>query len=361
MLLFPILFLLIYIGGSWLTKGKIFHSLFQAFPENYLLAVFDTTSDSNDTILTYYNKDFAPIYKQKLKMGTIDGLTGLPHSFENKIYLAPTGVWKKKDMESIVELDTTSEKSIIYDLKKTGIWNLAVSSQFIFFTADHTEMTGVNLIRLDKKTKKQESLDFYKEEISRIDVYGQKLYVFANGENESNCYVYDINTFTLENTVDFTPYGRNPVDTCFIDQKLYFPLDTDQYDKPVHILVSWNLITNEIEKIDLPLSHPRQIVTYKDYLLISHDKEENSDYGSLSIYNLKNGEISKQKLKNDARQMEVKEDRLYVLEAAFPRMGVYQLNSEKEEVKQIGEYELKSMDGQFKTYYMPGFFVAPDP
>ncbi|MCI8371449.1 MAG: hypothetical protein HFI75_03470 [Lachnospiraceae bacterium] len=86
--------------SKWILKGRVLNPFLHSFLEEYLLAVFDTTSNANHTILTYYDSDFEPVYKQHLTMGSIDGLAGLPVQSGNKIYMALTGIWKKNDINS---------------------------------------------------------------------------------------------------------------------------------------------------------------------------------------------------------------------------------------------------------------------
>lgn len=353
--------------SQWILKGKVLDPLFRSYPEEYLLAVFDTTSKANNTILTYYDSDYEPVYKQQITMGSINGLAGLPVQSENKIYMAPTGFWWTNDIDSIVELDKTTGESHIYDVERKGVWNLAANEQYLFFTAADRKSAGISLIRIEKKTEKQKSLEFRRDEIDRIDrmdVYGQKLYVFACGESRSWCDIYDIDILALEERLDLTSYGKEPADTCLVGDLLYIPLCTDLNDNSIQTLLCLNISTKEIKNIDLPADSPRQIEAYQEYLLISHEGRNYDDYGSLTLYHPADEKVVNCELQSVPEQIAVRGNELYILDGAHEEMGVYSLDGEHGKVKLTKKHKLKSKDSQLRSYHMPGFFfqeaIAPN-
>lgn len=62
------------------------------FPDNYLLAAFDTTdTGENKGSLIYYDDNFKEVFRQSVPMGNSCDADRPPISYENKIYVAPQG------------------------------------------------------------------------------------------------------------------------------------------------------------------------------------------------------------------------------------------------------------------------------
>lgn len=338
-------------------KEKVFNQ----FPKSYDFAVIDTTGQSNNSYIYYYNTAGEKVYEQNIKMGYMGDTFSFPQIEGTNMYTTPWGIDLIRDLSVVLEYNIRTGEYSTYDTTMYSANSLAVTDQY-FFTVNTIDNV-TKLARTNRSTLKTDIIEFPEYYIGKIAVYNDILYAFGtNSMDDKNADFIEISTSTMEvlSKKNIREYGECPAEsTLLIGDNLYFTFPyKNQKDEetPNNTLTVFNTKTKEFTNIELPDFTPFQLLKYQDNIIISHVDPVLDEGNSLSIFNTKTGDVKNVQLENTPRQLVINKDYLYSLDITNRSVCKYQLKDN--ELTLVHTYSIKSRNEN--TYYFLSGLVTSE-
>lgn len=328
------------------------------FNKNFNIGVIETTEQDNESYITFYNEAFQKIQAKKIEMGSMGSPFDLPRVYGRNMYVIPKGIGALKDLTVLMEYNMDTGEYKTYDMKQPGLNSFSVDSRYVY-TANTLNYTS-KISRCDRNSGEIKAISIKDTYVSRIDLYGDRLYVFAAliGGSETEAYLYLIDTkdFKIMDKIDITKYGISQYYSARVGDSIYFTNQTelmDNNEQGTNNLCRFNIRDKTLSNIKLKESYPFQILEYKDKLIISHFDMVQARGRKITIYDPKSGNQQSATLDNDLNQILIRNDKLYSMDN--DNMYVYSISGS--EFKLINKVDVHTKRENDKKFYLAGFFL----
>lgn len=325
-----IIFLLFFfLSGCDQTKKEI--------NDKYKVAIIETSSKNENSLITYYNENLEQNKTIKLKYAELGSNFYNPNYSNDVVYLVPRGLQGKHNTHKIIGLDTLTDNIKDYNIERTNILCTATNDKYIFSVSNLNAISY--LTRFSKTDDTIKEITYPNEYLSLVAADNEKVFAFVNtiknDVNHSELKVYNANNLDLLNTIDITEYGINQTKYYLNDNYLFFSNPYDKYDQPNNILAIYNIKDNSISKLTLMENYPDDIIQLdQNRLLISCTNQVQLDGTSIIIYNMLKNEEIKYNLKFPIMDIQVVANKLYVL-SSDDTLSVYDINDGFDLIKSV--------------------------
>lgn len=323
---------------------------------NFEFCVIETTEQKNQSILSFYDKNFKRIGQHKIPYADYGSLFTPPVAMNNNVYAIPEGVPYVKELEIVLEYHLKDGTVTEMNFKKPGLFSFAVSTDSIYTT---NMLNGTSSIsKYHKKTGKVERINTPSTVRNYNFIYSchDGVYVTANQSKQNNTksYLIKINPdhFRIEWEKDISDIGSETTFFYSDNKYLYFTVPKDKKYNPESYLVRMSLKKQKIRKINLPYVNPQQIKPYKDKLLITHNDMHGTG-NNITLFYPKTMQSKLLTLEHNIDQMEVKDDKIYVLGEDM----MYRYRLEKDKLLLEKKTNVQTKKGGSIYYYISSFFV----
>lgn len=327
----------------------------ERFDQDFSLAVIETTEQSNQSILTFYDHDLVKVGTQKINLGGMGSSFDLPRVYRQKMYVIPKGLGNQKDLTVVLEYDLATGSYQTYDMKQPGMNSFAVNERAIYTANTLNNASIIN--RYDKSSGSLKTIS--KEGIysGRIDLYDDTLYVFAMSKDNAGVksYLYRIDTpsFTITDILDISSSGTGQNDSLQIGDDLYFTNQNELSGQGSDHLSKFNRKDKTLVNIQLTEKYPFQILPYKDQLIISHYDLVQLQGNKITIYDPKTGAQQVVALENSLAQIFIQGDQLYARDGEY--LYVYGIVGTA--FKLIKKVDIYTQRENRTFFYLSGFFM----
>lgn len=305
-----ILCLLFLVGCKAKEESKI---------DNFFIGVIETTQSEEKSSITYYDSNLKELGVRNLKFADLSSYWNDLGYFDHTIVLIPTGLMKKKDTEKILTLNLNNLEVTEYPINRVNIGCANQNEEYVYAASNlngEAYITGRN-----KQTGevKEVKLDKVRAYVSNLTAYKDNLYAFYFNQNDdgdvvSGLHIYDKN-LVLTKTINLNEFGWSFLKTLVHEDKMYIPNARDIHDQESNKLLVLDLITNEIQSIDLPYTEPNDIVAYNNSVIISHSSIVEPNGSLISMYDIQTGNITSFDLKCNIARIDIVDNILVVLNA----------------------------------------------
>jgi hypothetical protein len=325
------------------------------YNSKYMIAVIETTEQDNQSIINYYDNDLNIVNSQELPYGTMGNLFYTPIIYDNNMYTIPQGLGYKKDSGIVIGMDLDSGKIKEYKIGKIAMNSLAVNVNYIFTCNTLNGISSIN--EYDKNSGKVTSVDINEVYISKIFINNEILYAFGqikgdNGKLASYLYTFD-DSLNILNKKDISTHGSGQYKVTLVGKQLYFTNSTDSEDKPSDILSLLSLDKGDISDITLSEINPLEIIEYKNKIFVSHCNLTQVSGKKLTILDRSNNTQKIVEFNHDLLQMQVKNDKLYVID----QENLYVYKIENDQFIPEKQVKIKTTGNKKELYYVSGFFM----
>lgn len=326
------------------------------------IAIVWTTSEKNQSILNFYDKNLNFIKTKTLPYGTLSDYMTLPFSYEKSVYFIPGGVPLQNEFEFVLAYHPSTHSCQKYHIGMPGLLQVSVSEDAIF-TVNELNFTSY-ISKFDKKTKQISRISSDTISYDTIYYYDGFLYTTGKENKEKNAkqYLFQIqpDSMKLLWKEEITKYGQGCLFFCGVEDKLYFSLPYDQKEQENNALMAFSFKNSKkkLEKISLSASFPQQIKKMGEYLFISHGDlvGEDQDEGSISIWNLNTKESKVFSLSHPISQMEVDELSNVIYLLGKETLYQYSFDAQKKELFLQKKVKLEKQEEETIYSYIGGFF-----
>lgn len=323
---------------------------------NYEFCVIETTEQKSQSILSFYDKNLNRIGQHKIPYADYGSLFTPPVVMNNNVYAIPEGVPYVKELEIVLEYHLNDGTVTEMNLKKPGLFSFAVSSDSIYTT---NMLNGTSSIsKYNKKTGKVERINTPSTVRNYNFIYscGDGVYVSADqsSQNKTKSYLIKINPdhLSIEWEKDISNIGSETTFFYSDNKYLYFTVPKDKKYKPESYLARMSFKDQKIKKINLPYVNPEQMKPYKDKLLISHNDMHGTG-NNITVFDPKTLQSELLTLDHNVDQMEVKDDKIYILGEDM----MYRYRLEKNKLLLEKKTNVQTKKGGSIYFYISSFFV----
>lgn len=321
------------------------------FLSDFDLAVIETTSNANESVISYYDSQLNQVGKQQFPYGSMGSPFDIAKVHNRKMYVIPKGLGQTKDLGIVMGLNLKNGETTTYDFNQLSMNSFCVNGEDIYTVNTLNGDSYINAY--DVKSKNTTYLKIEQTYVSKLDCYGDTLYAFGCRTNENNViesflYVIDLHNFSITKKLDLTAHGNSQYYTLLKENTLYFTNARNHLDEDNQILTAYHLDTEKLEAISLPEANPLQIIDYKDELWISHCNLVQQEGHTLTIYNPKTRQSKVVTFNHLILQIAIKDDRFYASDGTY--LYMYQINSDT--LKLIKNVKILTQP----TYYVSSFF-----
>lgn len=323
---------------------------------NYAFCVIETTGQKNQSYLSFYDKNFKKISQQKIPYGDCGSNFVPPIVMNNNVYAIPLGVPSVKDLEIVLEYHLKDGTVSEIDFKKPGLFSFTVSSNAIYTTNMLNGLSSIS--KYNKKTGKLKRINTPSKvrDYDYLYACNNGIYVSASQSKhgKTKSYLIKINPdhLKIEWEKDISQIGSGTEFFYSDNEYLYFTVPTDENDKPESNLVRMSFKDQQVKVINLPYDNPEQIKPYKNNLLITHNDMHGTG-NNITLFNPKTMQSKLLTLDHNIDQMEVKDNKIYVLGEDM----MYRYHLEKDKLFLEKKANVQTKKGGIIYYYISSFFV----
>ncbi len=332
-------------------------SLADAVAEKGEIAIIKTTEQAKDGALIFYDADLNEIGTKTMQYATLSDYFSKPFVYQNKLFLAPQGYGNSKEEDKILEIDLTTWQEKVYQIEQTGSNYCCANSDYIYSVSN---LNGVTyLTRTSRADGSLKTVDFSDMIALYLICDENNVYVFGLIDDATAEYFYDSKIFVYDralnllNKVEDDTISFNTSNALITDDKVYFTCPLDKNDNEINVLSVLDRKSNQISQINLAQTLPWSIVKKDDILLISHfDIVTWQGAAGITFYDINSGESSYQALEHAVAQIELRDDKLYIL--GEDNLFKYQVDYNEKQLKLLKKVALTHADG----YYICGLFAV---
>lgn len=305
--------------------------------EKYEVAVIETTSNKEKSLITYYNEKLEKVGSKYLKYAELGTNFYNPVYHKEEIYIVPRGVQGEHNEKKVISLNLNTAEDTYYTVNKTNIICIAVNNKYLFAASNLNAVSY--LTRTDFKEGKEKELAFNNEYLSLVVATDSYALAFLSSIDNQNMYskinVYDSESLKLIKSIDITEYGINQTKYCLDNNKLYFANAYDKYDMPTNKLGILDMSDFSLSEVALDFNSPDDIqLLSNNRLLISCTDVVQSDGTNVIIYQIDTGDQTVYDLKVPILNIRTFDDKLYVLSSDY-RLNVFNINDDMKLIKGI--------------------------
>lgn len=315
---------------------------------DYSVAVIETTSNVEKSLVTYYDGNLKKINSKFLDYAELGTNFYNPIYHDDQVYLVPRGLQGKHDEKKVISLNLADGENTEYDVNRNNIICAATNEDYLFAGSNLNAVSYLTRIKYEDKSEKE--ITFKNEYLHLVAVSDQYVIVFltsttAGYENTySKINVYDINSFELKKSIDITELGITQTKYCLNNNNLYFSNAYDKNDEATNVLGVLNLNDLSLSKIVLECDYPDDIqYLSEDKLLISCTDVVRSDGTKVIELDTKTGEQTIYDLGIPILNIKVSKNKLFVLSSEYI-LNVYSID---DGMKLIESTEHKLTEGNY--------------
>ncbi len=313
---------------------------------DYSIAVIETTSNDEKSLITYYDDNLKKINSNFLDYAELGTNFYNPIYHDDQVYLVPRGLQGKHDEKKVISLNLTDGENNEYDVNRNNIICTATNEDYLFAGSNLNAVSYLTRIKYEDKSEKE--LAFKSEYLSLVAVSDQYVIVFLTSVGYENIYskinIYDIDRLELKKSIDITELGINQTKYCLNNNILYFSNAYDKNDKATNVLGVLDLNDLSLSKVVLECNYPDDIQCLtEDKLLISCTNVVLSDGTKLIELDTKTGEQTIYDLGIPILNIKASKNKLFVLSSEYI-LNVYSIN---DGMKLIKSTEHKLTEGNY--------------
>lgn len=285
---------------------------------NYRYGVIETTGQENRSYISFYDANLKKIGEKSIKYGSMGDGFSLPIVFDNHMFIVPKGIYHKKELTFVMSYDLFKGKVEKYNTGLQNMNNISVDEDNVYSVNTMNNITSI--VKYNRKTQDLSKKEMPEVYIGYIEIYGNKLFAFGEGEEagkiKSYLYIFDSNTLDILEKVDISNIGFGQYYTVMKGDKLYFPTSfsieaTDGL--PTNKLSEYNHETGQIITYTLKENYPFQIMEYEDKLLITHFDPVAVKGNKVSIFDVKDGSSDVIEFNHNIEQLELDGENVIIL------------------------------------------------
>ena len=331
-------------------------NLNQIFKHDFKIAVIQTSSTKFKSYLSLFDENLNFISRIKINYGGLSHCWDFPKSIENKIFINIKGtdfLLKSK----VLELDFEKKKYKIHDVGQKFNTCFCVDKENIYAA----NCTGsANIVKHNLKKNINQKLIIPECYITHMKIYDGKLFAFGNFfHNYIKNFVYaiDANKLKIIKKIDIKEFSVGQYDFIKIMDNIFFgglsqikKHNGNFIESENNIFCGLNLRDNKIKKIYLDEISPKQILLYKNKLIISHD-DWHQNKKKLSVYNLDTGEKKLVDINNFPYQIWLDKNKIYSVD----QKKICKYNADNFLLER--EFNLETKKNLGADFFISGFFV----
>ncbi|MGB4588557.1 MAG: hypothetical protein WBI17_04900 [Clostridiaceae bacterium] len=301
----------------------------------YMLGVIETTGLKNKSAISYYDKNLSKVNTMSLPYGSMEyyGFTE-PIIHDGHLYMYPLGLYTKKDLGILLDMDLESGKTEKVKFNRINITSAVITDEAFYVVSNLNQVSYID--RYDRETSEITTISVMDQLVMHIKEHEGKIVGVGLMNKEVDAEVtlleFDFQNNSYVELLDLSPWceGKDsPIHFSSYEGKLYISLGQK--------LLIYSKESRGLEEIELPNSFAEQILIHKDTFYILHaDIIGASVNSTVTILNPKNMEMASCALKRKVWQIEMKDNLLYALDLENRVVAQYQMeNGSFEEVLQI--------------------------
>ena len=256
-----------------------------------------------------------------------------------------------------MELDYEKKKYKIHDVGQKFNTCFCVDKENIYAA----NCTGsANIVKHNLKKNINQKLIIPESYITHMKIYDGKLFAFGNffhNQIKNFIYVIDADKLKIIKKIDIKNFSAGQYDCIKIMDDIFFgglsqikKQDGNFIEYENNILCKLNLYDNKIKKIYLDEISPKQILLYKNKLIISHD-DWHQNQKKLSVYNLDTGEKKLVDINNFPYQVWLDKNKIYSVD----QKKICKYNADNFRLEKESNLETKKILGA--NFFISGFFI----
>ncbi len=319
------------------------------------IGIIKTTGQKSDSEFVFYDEDLNELGSHKMNYATLGAIFDKPFIYDGKLFLIPQGIAKFKNEQKALEIDMTTFESIVFDIKQPAINCICANDDYLYTV--NTLNTSTYISACDRKTKevKTEILDkiyalYINCDDEKVFVFGQLFEREDGSERDSIIFVFD-KELNLIKEIDDDDHCLSTHNSIITEDKIYFTSPYNKEDMPSNILNIMDKESDEVKSVELEENYPLSLIKRDNILLISHYNIVQGLGGGINFYDIDTGEQKYYKLGHEAAQMELIDDKLYIL--GKNQIFKYSINLKDKELSLDKQIDISNMA---KGDYISGIF-----
>jgi|GEM_PF-5324358 len=309
----------------------------------YMLGIIETTGSKNKSAISYYDENLSKVNAMSFPYGSMEfyGFTE-PIIHDGHLYTYPLGLYTKKDLGILLDMDLESGKTKKVEFNRINITSAVITDDAYYVASNLNQVSYID--RYDRKTNEITTISVEDQLVMHIKEYEGKLVGVGLLKNEIKEEVslleFDFQKNKYDKLIDLNPWceGKgSPVHFVSYGGKLYMTLGQK--------LLVYSKGNSGIDEIELPNPFAEQILIQDDTLYILHaDIVGASVNSTVTILNPQNMKMTSFDLQRKAWQIEMKDNLLYALDLESRVVAQYQMeNGSFVEVREIPIETAKGM------------------
>ena len=162
--------------------------------DDYSIAVIETSSNEEKSLVTYYDDNLKKINSNFLDYAELGTNFYNPIYHDDQVYLVPRGLQGKHDEKKVISLNLTDGNNNEYDVNRNNIICTTTNDDYLFAASNLNYISYLTRIKYADKSEKE--LSFKKEYLSLVAVSDQYVIAFLTSAGNENVYskinIYDI-------------------------------------------------------------------------------------------------------------------------------------------------------------------------
>lgn len=316
-----------------------------SYNNEFTLGIIETTGQKNKSSVSFYDENVSKGSTLSFPYGSMEhyGFTE-PQVREGHLYTIPLGLFNKKDLGMILDLDLESGKAEKIRFGRVNITSAVITDDAYYVASNLNQVSYID--RYDRKTGVISTISLEDQLVMHIREHEGKLVGIGTIHRESEVEIwlneFDFQTEKTMMRMDITSWSEDkasPIHMITHDGLLYMSLGRK--------LLVYSEDESGIHEIELPGPFAQQILVYEGMLYILHsDIVAGSVHSTVTILNPDNEEMTSLDLKMKTWQIEIKDDLLYALD--LENKVVTQFRIENNNITHIRSIEIET-DGKMSV------------
>lgn len=314
----PILLISLLLLSACASQGK--------YNPAYMLGIIETTGSKNKSEISYYDVNMSKVNTMSFPYGSMEyyGFTE-PIIHDGHLFMFPLGLYTKKDLGILLDLDLESGKTEKVKFNRVNITSAVITDEAYYVVSNLNQVSYID--RYDRKTSEITTISVENKLVMYIKEHEGNLVGIGllnkDTEAEVSLLEFDFQNNKYNELMDISPWCKgkeSPVHFASYGGKLYLSLGQK--------LLIYSKENSALEEIELPNPFAEQILIHEDTFYILHaDIVGASVNSTVTILNPKNMKMVSYDLQRKAWQIELKENLLYALDLENSVIAQYQMEN----------------------------------
>lgn len=289
----------------------------QTFDANFDFAVSTSSDSSDESFITFYNKEHEAVCRRMMGYGNLSDIFKLGIVKNNVAYLSPEGKSPERKEHCILALDLDSGRERVYTFgkKETRIMGLSVNQTHIFISSNLNGSSTVS--RCDIDTGKVNSVNIQDSIIDYLYADEKEVYAFGSGFDDEEYSLYELEADTLKIRKKTGLHTRTGASDAYLHgDTLYFSVsaDPENYPESKTQLGCYDSKTKQVTWVDFSSERAvRDIEKCGEYLLIGHTELPYGTGNKITVFDPASGTKQICSFKENITQMKSRGSSLYIL------------------------------------------------